>query len=88
MTWDGASMAIKPPDYLRQRTDKEFEKEIQLMEDPDTTDIERIQRTLDAKYAPADLRAQINKSEDLTANQRNQLLELLLKYEDLFDGNL
>ena len=88
MTWDGASVAMKPPDYLRQRTAKVFENEIQLMEDPDTTDIERIQRTLDVKYAPADLEAEVNKSEDLTVEQRNQLLELLLTYEDLFDGKL
>ena len=88
MTWDGASVAMKPPDYLRQRTAKVFEKEIQLMEDPDTTDIERIQRTLDVKYAPADLEAEVNKSEELTIEQQNQLLNLLLKFEDLFDGKL
>ena len=53
MTWDNASVRMKSLDYLRGKKISEFEKEIQFMHNPDTTDIERIQRILDVKYAPA-----------------------------------
>ena len=88
MLWDNATVAMKPPNYLRKRSEEEFENEIQYMHDPDTTEIERIQRILDVKYAPADLEVEVNKSEDTTEDQKAALLQLLYKYEDLFDGKL
>ena len=88
MVWDNSSVLMKSHDYLSERKLDDFEKEIQFMHDPDTTDIERIQRILDVKYAPADLEAEVNKSEDMTKSQKEEMLQLLYKYEDLFDGKL
>ena len=88
MVWDNATVAMKTSDYLSERIMDEFEKELQFMHDPETTEIERIQQTLDVKYAPADLEAECDKSEALTNEQKESLHSLLLKYEDLFDGTL
>ena len=58
------------------------------MHDPDTTEVERIQEILDAKYAPADLRAECDKCDSLTYDEKQKLLFLLQKYESIFDGTL
>ena len=49
---------------------------------------ERIQRILDAKYEPADLREIVKSCDHLDEYEKSQLLDLLLKYENLFDGTL
>ena len=44
---------------------------------------------LDAKYDIADLQSIVkNNCKHLSANQQNKLLQLLMKYESLFDGTL
>ena len=62
MVWDNATVTMKSSDYLSSRKAEDFNKEIQFMHDPDTTDIERIQKVLDVKYAPADLEEEVKKS--------------------------
>ena len=57
-----------------------------LIHDPETTEVERIQQTLDAKYAPADLTAEVQKCGDLSKQEKCLLTRLLQKYESLFDG--
>ena len=43
---------------------------------------------LDAKYQKTDFRSSVNDMEHLASNEQQQLLELLQKYESLFDGTL
>ena len=50
--------------------------------------LERIKGILDAKYEHADLEEVAGQAEHLTPEERRKLLELLTKYEDLFDGTL
>ena len=50
----------------------------------------RIRRVLDAKYEKSDLNEVMTKQYQtyLTTIERNRLLHLLNKFEDLFDGTL
>ena len=46
-------------------------------------------RIVDAKYDKADLQSIVNNNcKHLSADQRNKLLQLLIKFESLFDGTL
>ena len=56
------------------------------VDDDDAAD--RIKKILDAKYEPADLDKLVEECQHLTAEQRLQLLALLKRFEDLFDGTL
>jgi hypothetical protein len=60
------------------------------MEPQSTQDAtKRVTRILDAKYQKADLQAIVkDKCKHLSANQQKKLLQLLTKYESLFDGTL
>ncbi len=49
----------------------------------------RVTLILDAKYKKADFQSIVsNNCKHLSANQKKKLLQLLTKYESLFDGNL
>ncbi len=49
----------------------------------------RAGRILDAKYYKADLQSIVkNNCKHLSTDQQNKLLQLLIKYESLFDGTL
>jgi hypothetical protein len=65
-----------------------MEREMHSMHDPITTEVERIQGILDMKYAPADLEEVARECNHLTSTEQSQLLALLTKYTDLFDGTL
>jgi hypothetical protein len=56
------------------------------MHDPATTEAERIQSVLDAKYTPADIGKMASDSPELEETQRNSLEKLLRKFEPLFDA--
>ncbi len=60
------------------------------MEPQSTQDAtKRVMRILDANYKRADLQSIVKgKCKHLTANQQKKLLQLLTKYESLFDGTL
>jgi glutamyl/glutaminyl-tRNA synthetase len=88
ITWDNASIPMRDPDCFEKENIEDFEQEIFLMHDPDTTEVERIQQILDAKYAPANLKAECNKCKHLTKPEQQTLHNLLKKYESLFDGTL
>jgi hypothetical protein len=49
----------------------------------------RVTRILDAKYAKADLQSIVkNNCKHLSADHQKKLLQLLVKFESLFDGTL
>ncbi len=60
------------------------------MEPQSTQDAtKRVTRILDAKYQNVDLPSIVkDKCKHLSANQQKKLLQLLTKYESLFDGTL
>jgi hypothetical protein len=62
----------------------------QAMESPRTHNAtKRVTRSLDAKYKKADLQAIVRDNcKHLSTNQQKKLLQLLKKYESLFDGTL
>jgi hypothetical protein len=65
-----------------------LEQEILYAHDPDTTDAERIQNIIESKYCPADLKKIVEECTHLSAEEQRQLLLLLQKFENLFDGTL
>ena len=59
MTWDNAWINMQNPSLFDEGSIKEFEEELFLMHDPDTTDAERIQQIVDAKYNAANLPTEV-----------------------------
>ena len=55
MEWDNASTPMLDPDLFDQENLDQLAKEMLYMHDPETTEAERIQEILDAKYCKADL---------------------------------
>ena len=55
MEWDNASTPMLDPELFDQDNLDELAQELLYMHDPDTTEAERIQEILDAKYCKADL---------------------------------
>ena len=49
---------------------------------------ERLKKILDAKYEAADLEEICRDQPELSRDEQDRLLRLLLKYESLFDGTL
>src|SRR6476660_2754624 len=58
------------------------------MRDPDTTEAERTQVILDAKYCKADLAKLTHECDQLDKADQQKLLQLLQKYKHLFDGTV
>ena len=58
------------------------------MHDPETTEAQRIQDILDAKYCKADLEQLSQECDQLDKEEQQKLLKLLQKYEQLFDGTV
>ena len=88
ISWDNAIINMQPPESLTEDWVETLEQEILYAHDPDTTDAERIQDIIDAKYCPADLQKVVEECKHLTATEQRQLLLLLQKFEHLFDGTL
>ena len=83
MEWDDVSIPMKDIDATAES--------VCQIEDPPfiTADTERMKRILDAKYEKANLEELVEKEcKHLTEEERVALLELLHKYEELFDGTL
>ena len=55
MTWDNSWINMQNPSLFDEGSIKAFEEELFLMHDPDTTEAERIQQIVDAKYNAANL---------------------------------
>src|SRR6478672_12336434 len=88
MEWDNASTPMLDPDLFDQDNLDQLANEMLYMHDPDTTEAERIQEILDAKYCKADLEKLSQECEQLTREDQQKLLKLLQKYEHLFDGTV
>jgi hypothetical protein len=88
MVWDNASVPMQSVDKLSVDWVDQFEQELLFAHDPVTTDAERIQSIIDAKYTPADLPSITKECDLLSKEEQHQLLQLLQKFEHLFDGTL
>ena len=88
MIWDNATIPMQPADNLDIELIDQFELEVLFAHDPTTTDAERIQGIIDAKYSKADLKKEAEKCTYLPKTDQEKLHKLLLKYESLFDGTL
>ena len=79
--WDSALMPFKDVDDIAEA--------FHIDEPPQVVDAsDRLKRILDAKYEAADLEAVVQLQEELNASEKQMLLQLLTKYEHLFDGTL
>ena len=88
ITWDNAKIHMQNPEVLKGDWSEAMEKELLFAHDPDTTDAERIQGIIESKYTPADLKKIVEECTHLDNAEQRQLLKLLQKYEELFDGSL
>jgi hypothetical protein len=79
---------MQHPERLKDNCVDALEQEILYAHDPETTDAERIQGIIESKYTPADLSKIVEEFTHLEQAERRQLLQLLQKYKDLFDGSL
>jgi hypothetical protein len=59
MTWDIAKIPMLPPERINAIWIEEIEQELLLINDHTTTEAERIQSALEARYCPADLRKRL-----------------------------
>ena len=88
ISWDNAKVHMQHSEILRGDWVDTLEQELLYAHDPDTTDAERIQGIIESKYTPADLSKIVEECTHLEKGEQKQLLRLLQKYEDLFDGSL
>src|SRR5210317_938149 len=88
MTWENASVPMKGDEYWSSQNIDENKLNLSFLQDPDTTEIERIQNILDAKYSPANIKEEVDKCTKINSSEKEELLSLLNKYQDLFDGSL
>ena len=88
MHWDNAEVPMQEPTKLNEGNIDKFEKERFLTSEPETTDAARIQQILDIKYSKADLETLVNKIGEINPEQKTRILEVLKKFEHLFDGSL
>jgi len=82
VTWDGAQMPFKPVEATP-LTHYHVEEAMAAQGAAD-----RIKEILDAKYEAADLEQVCSNQKHQTKEQQQQLLDLLNKFEGLFDGTL
>ena len=83
--WDNATSQMRSTEMLKQDG---IESVADTILEQEIIDEDIIQRMTEAKYSPADLSVEVQKSGHLTKTEQHQLLQLLQKYEKLFDGTL
>ena len=88
VTWDNAWINMQDPGLFKEMDLDDYEEELFLMHDPDTTEADRIQKILELKYAPADLDKEVGKIKGISLEEKSKLLQLCKKYKHLFDGQL
>jgi len=87
--WDNASITMKDRSVFREENFQKLEQEILYqVADPETTGVEQIQSIIEAKNSQADLPAIAQGCQELQDNQEQQSLQVLQKYDSLFDGSL
>ena len=72
MVWDNASVPMQSVDKLDDSWIDSFEQELMFAHDPVTTDVERIQSIIDAKYTKADLKALTEECKIINTDQKEQ----------------
>ena len=81
ISWDGADIDMQHPDFLsEERWVNLLEKELMFVNDPLTTDAERIQSIVDAKYAKQNPAEVIEQIEHLSKEEKEDLIRLLNKF--------
>ena len=103
IVWDNAEVLMQDPDQLKEANLESFEQELFmaydpettwaetecfLAHDPETTDAERIQSIIDLKYTKHHLEDIVDELNNISKSQQQQLLNILKKFESLFDGTL
>ena len=91
MTWDDSTIRMKDPESFPDLLDpiNDFFWSNDLYETEALQEASaRLQKILDAKYAPADLDEVVRMCGHLTKGEKCQLHALLSTYEHLFDGTL
>jgi hypothetical protein len=88
VTWDTDTIPMKDRGSLN--TQKAINKIYLTANEPQSlmNEYSRSTKILDAEYKPADLEEIIKTSENLGEEEQHQLLQVLQKYEHLFDGTL
>ena len=81
--WDHAVIPMRPNQCTTRDSYQQTLKSPSL-----DKEFKRITEILDAKYEPADLPKIVEQSNHLNLKEKQQLLELLQKHENLFDGTL
>ena len=86
--WDSAIAPKQDPVQLNEEFIDKLEHKLLYIHEPETTDAERIQSILNAKYCKADLVKITGECDQLDKAEQQQLLVLLQKFEHLFDGTV
>ena len=79
MEWDNASTPMLDPAVFNTDQIDDLEHDFFYIHDPITTDAERIQAILDAKYCKADLEQIVQDCKQLNKEEQQKLLALLQK---------
>jgi hypothetical protein len=95
MTWNDIVLKMKPWEGssdkdLKELTKKEVNNIIAQTVEPEATKQlgKRMERILDAKYEKVNIDDVVTKATALNASQKEMLKNLLIEYQDLFDGTL
>ena len=88
MKWDNVTIPMQSVTKLTQDWAELIENELLFAQEPPNLDAERIQAIIDSKYTAADLEGICEQCQLLTKDEQQQLLQLLQKFEHLFDGQL
>ena len=73
MRWDNATVPMRDSSWFDKTFANPFHNELFSIEDPVTTEVERIQSILDIKYAPADLDKIVQECTHLTEMEQSAL---------------
>ena len=73
MEWDNATISMQNPKIFDLDSREDIAKEMYMIHDPNTTEAERIQAILDAKYCKADLEKITNKCDQLDEEEKQKL---------------
>ncbi|CAJ1955442.1 unnamed protein product [Cylindrotheca closterium] len=89
LMWDGISVPMKGyterSDENKDKLQAMFEE---IMEIEQEEELYGASKLLDAKYEKADINADVEQMNHLSAQEKTALKSLLYKYEELFDGTL
>jgi hypothetical protein len=88
ISWDNAKVNMQNPEIMKGVWIETLEQELLFAHDPKIMDAEKIQGIVESRYTAADLEKIVQECTHLTKAEQRQLLNLLQKYEDLFDGSL